>query len=63
MTFPNPVTNPNQRAIDHMDRLSEIYSYCLIQTIGAINASEPVSMADAITVANLFFAAAITKIK
>jgi hypothetical protein len=63
MTFPNPVTKPNQKAIDHIDRLSEIYSYCLAQAIGAIDASEPVSMSDAISVANLFFAAAITKIK
>jgi hypothetical protein len=63
MTFPNPVTNPNQKVIDHIDRLADIYRHCLMQAIGAINASEPVSMSDAISVANLFFQSAITKIK
>jgi hypothetical protein len=53
----------DQKLIDHIDRLSEIYSYCLLQAIGAIDASEPVSMTDAISVANLLFTATIPKIK
>jgi hypothetical protein len=53
----------DQKLIDHIDRLSEIYSYCLLQAIGAIDASEPVSMTDAISVANLLFTTTIPKIK